>query len=665
MKHVRPLFLTVILLFCSNFLYGQAWSGVLGPRRAIDWSHAGATIQNRTTICQTLSPGVTAAQINSAIASCPAGQVVYLNAGTYNLSGSIVTTTSNVTLRGAGPDQTLLVFSATSSKCSGLGPTTICVWNGDNRALNNLANQASWTAGYAPSTTQITLFSTTNLQSGSLLILSQQDDASDTGNVYVCQTYGADGDCSQEGTSGNARVGWGQMQTVQVTNVQGSTVTINPGIYAPQWSAAKTPVGYWSSSLPISGFGIENLSIDFSGAGAGWSGVMFWLATNCWVKNARTVNNYTTGSSFVSHVGIYQSTHITVRDSYMYGSNPASEGYGAMLGIASADCLVENNISQHTATGYLTAGNVGTVFGYNYAVDNYYTGNGGAPNWQQFDAVHHNYLDYYILWEGHEGIGFDGDDVHGTSAFVTMFRSYLNGRDPATQDPGYSGSKNEATTAYIVASYNRYYNLVGSVLGTQSYHTRYIYYPSSNSDCGNQNTGAVTVINPGWSAGRGAMYAPSSGSAVNCPANIGKFDIYDDTSIYNGTNTGNLMLWGNYAACTGDSNCNAVRWQASENSSVASTYPGLTSPSQTLPASFYYSAAPSWWPSTIPWPPIGPDVTSGNVGNVGGHVNLTPAANCYLNVMGGKTDGSSGLLTFNAYSCYTPAPPANVTAVAH
>lgn len=662
MNQIRPLLLTALLFCCSNYLYAQApWSGVLSSARAINWSNAGATITNRTTQCGSTIAAYsgTAATINSAISSCTPGDYVQLGAGTFNLSTSIVTTTSNVTLRGMGPNQTFLVFSATSSNCSGYGGTAICVWNGDSNALNNLANVVSWTAGYSPGTTQLTFSSTSNLHVGSLVILTQQDDASDTGNVYVCQTFGANGDCTWQGTTGNARPGWGQTQNVQVTNVSGTTVTVNPGLYLPQWSSSKTPEAYWSNSLPITGFGIENLSIDFSAAGNGWSGIMFWLATNCWVKGVRTVNNYTTGSSFVNHLGIYQSNHVTVRDSYMYGSNPASEGYGLMIGVASADCLVENNIGQHIASSYLTDGSEGTVFGYNYAVDNFYNGNGTAPTWQQSDAIHHNIFDTYNLIEGHEGIDYGSDDIHGTSAFLTVFRSYFSGFDTATQDYG-GQSKNRTTNAYVVDAAERYHNLVGSVIGTQSYHTAYLRSPASTTEC----------VDPGTAAGYVILTGYSSGYTTFSNACLGEsFTVYDDQSIYNGTNTGNLMLWGNYAACTGDAACNAVRWQSSENASGASTYPGLSNPSQTLPASFYYTSQPSWWPSNITWPPIGPDVAGGNVANVGGHVYLNPAANCYLNVLGGSTNGSTGLLTFNANACYgapSPvAPPTNVSAVAH
>jgi len=93
-----------------------------------------------------------------------------------------------------------------------------------------------------------------------------------------------------------------------------------------------------------------------------------------------------------------------------------------------------------------------------------------------------------------------------------------------------------------------------------------------------------------------------------------------------------------------------------------------TGVTHTLPPSFYLNAKPSWWTASIPYPPIGPDVTGGTY--VSGHANLNPAANCYINVMGGGLNNPTGSpLNFNANTCYVagPAPAAslNLTAVAH
>src|SRR5712691_2469220 len=98
-----------IWFLLSAFLLGGATpvdaETLISASRRINWSQAGVPggIPNRTTICATFNPGASAAQINSAIASCPDGQVVKLNAGIYNLSTGIVfNNKNNVTLRGAG-----------------------------------------------------------------------------------------------------------------------------------------------------------------------------------------------------------------------------------------------------------------------------------------------------------------------------------------------------------------------------------------------------------------------------------------------------------------------------------------------------------------------------------------------------------------------------------
>src|SRR5947199_6211709 len=160
MRHKSLFLFPLILLSLSLCSYAQLWSGILDTSRAIDWNQAGVIggIPNRTSICSTFNPGATAAQINSAIAACPSGQVVFLNAGTYNLtSGLIFNNKDNVTLRGAGPNQTILNFTGNTG-CGG-PEAAICFFG--NSGYEGAGNHTStnWTAGYAKGTTQITLAS--------------------------------------------------------------------------------------------------------------------------------------------------------------------------------------------------------------------------------------------------------------------------------------------------------------------------------------------------------------------------------------------------------------------------------------------------------------------------------------------------------------------------
>src|ERR1017187_3659762 len=109
-----------MLLSLPMSLYGQAWYGILSSSRAMDWSHNGATITNRTTQCGSTIAAYsgTAATINSALSSCASGDYVQLGAGTFTLSTSIIDNTSNITLRGAGPTQTFIVFTNATTNCN-------------------------------------------------------------------------------------------------------------------------------------------------------------------------------------------------------------------------------------------------------------------------------------------------------------------------------------------------------------------------------------------------------------------------------------------------------------------------------------------------------------------------------------------------------------------
>src|SRR5205823_81081 len=144
------------------------------------------------------------------------------------------------------------------------------------------------------------------------------------------------------------------------------------------------------------------------------------------------------------HIWFYQASKNTVRDSYFYGSSPSSEAYGTNIGSSSCDELIENNIFHHLAAATITEGACGTVFAYNYATDNYYTGNGSAPDWQGADSADHSAEDQFNLWEGHEGSTVNADDIHGTSHMLTFFRVYLRGLDPVTTTP-----KSQSTWAFF------------------------------------------------------------------------------------------------------------------------------------------------------------------------------------------------------------------------
>ena len=119
-SHLPPVIL--VLLLSSILSYGQAWSGILAPARATDWTQAGipggipsASWANCTTsACSTLFGGtVTGASISAALASAPNNTVVRIPSGSYTISTAAYANRGNVVLRGAGPTQTTLTWHPT------------------------------------------------------------------------------------------------------------------------------------------------------------------------------------------------------------------------------------------------------------------------------------------------------------------------------------------------------------------------------------------------------------------------------------------------------------------------------------------------------------------------------------------------------------------------
>jgi hypothetical protein len=213
----------------------------------------------------------------------------------------------------------------------------------------------------------------------------------------------------------------------------------------------------------------------------------------------------------------------------------------------------------------------------------------------------------FNLYEGNVVNSLKADDMHGTTNAQTVFRNYFIGKEP---------EKTVNTIPKQLEAYSRHYNLIGNVLGTVGYHS---VYETSTATGGADANSSVFVLGYNQDCGLGL---PGMSYDVNVRTT--------------------LMRWGNYDVASG-----AVRWNNSEVPAQIPLYSNAVPASHRLPASFFLTAKPSWWPSAVPWPPIGPEVTDGP--GPGGHAYQIPAQVCHNNT----SRNSAGLPLFNPGSCYS------------
>jgi glucuronoarabinoxylan endo-1,4-beta-xylanase len=652
---------------------GIPWSGILSTARAIDWRNAGAVIPGGTISNCATQPSASITSINAAIAADEGGGsycVINIPAGTIAAGSTALLIShagqANIILKGAGANQTFLTWSgSTSQNCTGIGPTAVCITSGDSSSMsgtNVLANSATISSGYTQGSTTVNLSGFANLKVGSNLILMQQDPGSDNGNAYFCNTSGSNGTCSWQGSSVSPRPGglnFSQTQTVYVTGCGTTTygaactsgaVTISSPIYAPNWTSGQSPHAWWANGLPITNVGVQDFSVDTSGAAGTKEVGNINNAQNVWIEGMRTINGTVAGStSAYDHWLIWQSTHVTAEFNYMYGSAAQSGGYGIDFVASSSDSLAQSNITQHMDTGYITETAVGSVFGYNFATDNYY-----GQNWQQCDRYEHDAGDYYNLWEGDDGICIAEDDIHGSHVWNSYFREYASGFDPSTAN----GPRQGNIIALGFSSFARYVNVVNSVIGNTALAAPTTTYQNVGLQ-GNPTSCPSFPEQVGFSLnfGDGGNQIPFS------PTCIGSgFTIDNDSKV-----ASTLMRWNNYDVVTGAiRRCTATAGSpctGDETGSSASTYPGLPSPSTTFPCSFYLSSnclTPPWWSfpggAASPFPANGGDVTGGSA-QWGGHHYINSADYCYHTIMGGLDNGTSGALAFNRTSCFSNGTP--------
>lgn len=603
----RRLALLLLLGQGGPWLRGQTppWTQILNPNQAIDWSHTGvAGIPERSKLCSMLQPGATLAQINAALDACPSGEAVFLAAGDYIIPGTIHIP-SNVTLRGAGADQTVL--HATGSG----GGVVVSLGSGSVAYI-----PVRITGGATAGSTQITVAGTAGIAVGKYLTIAETNNplfVTANGNEGVCRW--CDGNWTRTGS-------FARGQIVSVTSVNGTDIGISPGLYGVY---TESPIAV-PFTMSASYAGVEELQVYANNTGYDASFGMSACAY-CWLRGVEA--NFTDGDFAEVRWGYRDE----IRDSYFsnaFTHLPGLHDAVVLLGTKTSASLIENNIFERAHRSIeVDGGAAGNVVAYNFATGEY---DEYAQKYVLGGFFAHGAHPQFTLLEGNVFNQIEQDSTWGSSSHTTAFRNWVvgtnrvcmpgAGREPvrcAKSDIVYGFQAARAIDLTYLSTYN---NFVGNVVGSARMQSLIGYarplvqqvsieYPAVRS---------YDSVAYGWSFGYGKM--SDDGRGDGCSGGT--------PPCHAAATSGTDFLHGNYNNIGGVTN-----WIA-----------GI---SHRLPPSFYLPGKPAWW-GPLPFPAIGPDIIGGS--GPGSHSFGNPAQTCYLQVMGGAVATNTAPLVFKPRVCY-------------
>jgi PKD repeat protein len=421
-------------------------SDIFPNERLYDWTSAGVPggIPNRTTIFRTLTTGSTLSQINSAIASCPSGQVVYISAGTYTVGQITFGAKSGVTLRGAGAGKTII------------RPT---VTDGITHDTNEFSESAgiAVSSGYTKGSTVITLTSTptARFKAGNLIVIAE--DASPNKWGTGVGTYYRVGFPSGSNIYNltSTRI---FHHTNRIVSVSGNRITLAAPLPMDFTASLNIKAYAQTSDSPTSLCGIENLTVDCMDSRD--YPIHFQGADRCWVKNVEVKN---VEGSDIGQVRLDWSFQCEIRRCYIHnaaGWPSQADGYASSFNYGSSNCLIVDCITYRVADLCETNGASGCAYLYNYGLEH-----NRASDYARGITLDHGPHGYMNLAEGNILCNVVQDGYHGSTSHGIMFRNHLNAENMAQPK----------IVNLCRGSY--YYSVVGNVLGDSTWNPVYYEQP--------------------------------------------------------------------------------------------------------------------------------------------------------------------------------------------
>ena len=203
------------------------------------------------------------------VSACTAGHYVLLGTGTFSIATALYISpgylngANNVSLRGSGPQSTILKIGSSGSINigAGSGGGSCTLTSGSNYAQGSTSLTCS---GSTPPTNQPVFLNLCDTgMSGPGCTTGTE---ADNGSVWICGEQTICSNQQAHGTQYNH-----EQQTVIVTAVSGNcssscTVTITPGLFMANWAYNNggTTITWNSTTYTAIGVGFEDLTVDFT-----------------------------------------------------------------------------------------------------------------------------------------------------------------------------------------------------------------------------------------------------------------------------------------------------------------------------------------------------------------------------------------------------------------
>lgn len=612
-------FISVLALLWGTSAFAQ----IVPADRTTTWNpglNAVGGIPVVTNVTQTLTPsgGDDTPQINAALRACgqqgggpvsrSAIQVLQLGAGTFNVNGvGIEIVGSGCIIRGMGPGLTHIIKQDYQTN-----PSYADIYTGLNQKIGTSTPLA---ADAVKDAFSVVTTSPVPVMVGEIVLIDQ--DTNNDPRVVYGPSFGTDPNAGARcWFSWNCHHAISQL--VEVTAVNGTQITFATPIHITMQASLGAQLSRFTGAFQ-NYVGIENLSAAYGRGGDWHGGISMGMCAYCWVQNVEV--SHTDGTS----VGLYGAYRSVVRDSYIHTSdNPNPGGGGYLLGMntGTSDSLFENNISAGGNKQIVMRGaGGGNVVAYNYMDDAYGSTYPESPesglNAAHFVGTH------MALLEGNYSHNYKSDTYWGNAIDITVYRNWFsalragaaprpdNGQplrtytyvNPSNAQCIYPYEDLNGRIAVDIQAYTYNHSFVGNILGMSG--QQLLSYANPSCFNGTQDAFVYEILNNFPSDNPVTMWFMGDYQAsLNVPPN---------QWTWIATTYQTILRQGNWDFVT-----NSQIWYPGTGIGAQGTAGG--GPAQTLPASLYLTAKPSFFGSSDAWPWTNPAT---------GAVSILPAQYCF------------------------------------